>query len=63
MATQQLSMDEQLALIKTNLQEVLNQEIMEDIMKKGEPLKIYWGTATTGRPHCGYVCFVFVPPL
>jgi tyrosyl-tRNA synthetase len=49
------SMDEQLALIKVNLQEVLNPEIMEAALKKGEPLKIYWGTATTGRPHCGYV--------
>jgi tyrosyl-tRNA synthetase len=54
-----MSMDEQLALIKANLQEVLNQEIIEEVLKKGEPLKIYWGTATTGRPHCGY----FVPIL
>ncbi|KAF2795466.1 tyrosyl-tRNA synthetase [Melanomma pulvis-pyrius CBS 109.77] len=53
------SMDEQLALIKVNLQEVLNPEIMEAALKKDEPLKIYWGTATTGRPHCGY----FVPVL
>lgn len=52
---QKLSMDEQLALIKENLQETLNQEIIEEVLKKGEPLKIYWGTATTGRPHCGYV--------
>ncbi|KAH7118898.1 tyrosyl-tRNA synthetase [Dendryphion nanum] len=56
---EKLSMDEQLALIKVNLQEVLNQEIIEEVLKKGEPLKIYWGTATTGRPHCGY----FVPVL
>ncbi|KAF2115549.1 hypothetical protein BDV96DRAFT_546521 [Lophiotrema nucula] len=56
---QKLSVDEQLALIKENLQETLNQEIIEEVLKKGEPLKIYWGTATTGRPHCGY----FVPGL
>lgn len=53
------SMDEQLALIKVNLQEVLNPEIMEAALKKDEPLKIYWGTATTGRPHCGYVRSTF----
>ncbi|KAF2876683.1 hypothetical protein BDV95DRAFT_674548 [Massariosphaeria phaeospora] len=54
-----LSKEEQLALIKVNLKEVLNPEIMEDALKTGAPLKIYWGTATTGRPHCGY----FVPVL
>lgn len=52
----EMSMDDRLALIKVNLQEVLNQEIMEEVLKKGESLKVYWGTATTGRPHCGYVC-------
>ena len=52
---QEMSMDDRLALIKVNLQEVLNQEIMEEVLKKGQSLKIYWGTATTGRPHCGYV--------
>lgn len=56
---EKLSVDQQLDLIKVNLQEVLNQEIIEEVLKKGEPLKIYWGTATTGRPHCGY----FVPVL
>ncbi|KAJ4303385.1 Tyrosine--tRNA ligase cytoplasmic [Kalmusia sp. IMI 367209] len=54
-----MSMDDRLALIKVNLKEVLNPEIMEDVLKKGESLKVYWGTATTGRPHCGY----FVPVL
>ena len=51
---------EKLNLIKNNLQEVLNLEIVEEILTKNErPLKIYWGTATTGKPHCGY----FVPML
>ena len=54
-AAAKLPLDEQLALIKVNLQEVLNPEIMEAALKKGDPLKVYWGTATTGRPHCGYV--------
>ncbi|KAF2634191.1 Nucleotidylyl transferase [Massarina eburnea CBS 473.64] len=55
-----LSRDEQMSLIKVNLKEVLNPEIMDAVLDKGEgPLKIYWGTATTGRPHCGY----FVPVL
>ena len=58
--TPKLSADERLNLIKANLQEVLNPEIIEEIVRKGErPVKIYWGTATTGKPHCGY----FVPML
>ncbi|KAK5115690.1 hypothetical protein LTR62_000779 [Meristemomyces frigidus] len=52
--------EEMMNLIKSNLQEVLNPEIIEEILQKNErPLKIYWGTATTGKPHCGY----FVPML
>ncbi|KAL2057205.1 hypothetical protein ABVK25_002258 [Lepraria finkii] len=53
-----LSADEKIALIKEQLQEVLKPEIIEDVVKKQDrPLVVYWGTATTGRPHCGY----FVP--
>lgn len=49
---------ESVALIKANLAEVLNGEIIDDIvLKEKRRLKVYWGTATTGRPHCAY----FVP--
>jgi hypothetical protein len=51
-----LSYDDKMSLITVNLQEVLNPEIMEEALKKNGHLKVYWGTATTGRPHCGYVC-------
>ncbi|TLD25572.1 hypothetical protein PspLS_06175 [Pyricularia sp. CBS 133598] len=54
-----LSKEERLALIKDNLEEHLNIEIIEDILAQGRDPKIYWGTATTGRPHIGY----FVPAL
>ncbi|KAF2769524.1 tyrosine tRNA ligase [Teratosphaeria nubilosa] len=54
------SATEKFALIKKNLQEVLNPDIIEEILNKNErPLRVYWGTATTGKPHCGY----FVPML
>ena len=50
-----LTPDEKLALVKSQLQEVLREEILEDvILKEKRPLVIYWGTATTGRPHCAY---------
>lgn len=43
-------------LITRNLQEVLGEEKMLSILKERD-LKIYWGTATTGKPHIAY----FVP--
>ncbi|KAH9240478.1 hypothetical protein K456DRAFT_1885755 [Colletotrichum gloeosporioides 23] len=50
---------ERFALIQENLAEVMNPEIIEKILAEGRNPKIYWGTATTGRPHCGY----FVPAI
>lgn len=49
-------MDEKKELITRNLQEVLGEEKLCDIIKERD-LKIYWGTATTGKPHVAY----FVP--
>ena len=40
----------------TLFQEVLGQEKLEEILKERD-LSLYWGTATTGRPHVAY----FVP--
>lgn len=55
-----MSPEESITLIKANLAEVLNPEIIDEvILKEKRPLKVYWGTATTGRPHCGY----FVPMM
>lgn len=56
MATTELKPREKLDLITVNLQEVLHKDILEDvIIRQNRPLSIYWGTATTGRPHCGYL--------
>ncbi|EEA25440.1 Tyrosine--tRNA ligase cytoplasmic [Talaromyces marneffei ATCC 18224] len=41
-------------LIRENLDEILNPEIIESILAEGRNPRIYWGTATTGRPHTGY---------
>ncbi|KAL4868247.1 hypothetical protein BDV12DRAFT_105481 [Aspergillus spectabilis] len=46
-------------LISENLAEVLNPELIESILAEGRNPRVYWGTATTGRPHTGY----FVPAL
>ncbi|KAE8377731.1 hypothetical protein BDV26DRAFT_304816 [Aspergillus bertholletiae] len=37
-----------------NLAEVLNPELIENILAENRHPRIYWGTATTGRPHVGY---------
>ncbi|KAA0710537.1 Tyrosine--tRNA ligase, cytoplasmic [Triplophysa tibetana] len=53
---EQLCPDEKFQLITRNLQEVLGEEKLKEILKERE-LKVYWGTATTGKPHVAY----FVP--
>ncbi|KAJ6095464.1 tyrosine tRNA ligase [Penicillium sp. IBT 16267x] len=50
----ELTAKERFALISANLAEVLNPEIIEGILAEGRSPRIYWGTATTGRPHVGY---------
>jgi len=43
-----LSPTESIALIKANLAEVLNPEIIDNvILNEKRPLKVYWGTAPT----------------
>ncbi|CAD5205418.1 unnamed protein product [Bursaphelenchus okinawaensis] len=44
-------------LIVRNLQEVLGNDRLEKHLISGKNIHLYWGTATTGRPHVGY----FVP--
>lgn len=51
-----LSPEEKYNLITRNLQEVLGEDKIKSVLKERD-LKIYWGTATTGKPHVAY----FVP--
>lgn len=55
-STDSLSFDDKLRLVTRGLQEVLQRETLESILRERN-LRIYWGTATTGRPHVAY----FVP--
>ncbi|KAI5151199.1 tyrosyl-tRNA synthetase [Enteropsectra breve] len=48
-----MNTDEKLFLIKRNLQEVTSEDTMRKIIDE-RSLKIYWGTAITGRPHIAY---------
>jgi tyrosyl-tRNA synthetase len=51
-----MEVDQKLALITRNLQEVIGEEKLREVLKQRD-LKVYWGTATTGKPHVAY----FVP--
>lgn len=53
---EELSFEKKYEYITRNLQEVLGDEKLKKIVKERD-LKIYWGTATTGKPHIAY----FVP--
>ncbi|XP_071818885.1 tyrosine--tRNA ligase, cytoplasmic-like [Apostichopus japonicus] len=57
MAESTLTSDEKLNLITRNLQEVLGEDKLKELLKLGKEISIYWGTATTGKPHVAY----FVP--
>lgn len=55
-----MNADEKYDLITKGLQEVLNPQIIKNVLEnENRPVKIYWGTAPTGKPHCGY----FVPMI
>lgn len=56
MGSEQLSLEEKYNYISRNLQEVLGEDKIKSILKERD-LKLYWGTATTGKPHIAY----FVP--
>lgn len=51
-----LTSEQKKELIVRNLQEHLGDDKLTAILKERD-LKIYWGTATTGKPHVAY----FVP--
>jgi tyrosyl-tRNA synthetase len=51
-----LTPTEKQALIQRNLQETLGEDRLKAILAERD-LAVYWGTATTGKPHIAY----FVP--
>ncbi|KAF2235437.1 putative tyrosyl-tRNA synthetase, cytoplasmic [Viridothelium virens] len=55
---QALTVDQKYELITSNLQEVIRGDFIREILPV-RPLKLYQGTATTGRPHAAY----FVPAI
>lgn len=56
MAQAGLTASDKHALITRNLQEVIGDDRLQKVLAERD-LHLYWGTATTGRPHIAY----FVP--
>jgi hypothetical protein len=54
--TSSLTFEQKYELITRNLQEIVGDDRLKAILKERD-LRIYWGTATTGKPHIAY----FVP--
>ena len=51
-----MNAQEKFDLITRNLQETLGAESIRAILDQDErPFSLYWGTATTGAPHLGYI--------
>lgn len=55
--TTDMTPEQRYELITRGLAEVLGGDAILAKLKEGKQLSLYWGTAPTGRPHCGY----FVP--
>lgn len=50
-----MNINDKIELIKRNTEEILGEkELKELLVKKKKPV-VYWGTATTGKPHIGYL--------
>lgn len=56
MGESKMSVDEKYHYITRNLQEVIGGDRLKQLLAERD-LRVYWGTAPTGRPHIGY----FVP--
>ena len=50
----ELTPEQKFELISKNLQEICGKEKIQAVLKERD-LKLYWGTAPTGRPHVGYL--------
>ena len=56
MSSEELPADSRYHLITRDLDEVLGGEAIRKSLQENErPVKCYWGTAPTGRPHVGYL--------
>ena len=57
-----MTAEDKLKLITRNLEEVVGEEEIKKILAE-RSLKVYWGTATTGKPHIAYFVAMSKPGL
>ncbi len=50
-----LNIEEKLALVKRNTEEIITEKELRVLLETKKKPVIYWGTATTGKPHIGYL--------
>ena len=62
MASMTMTPAEKFNLIVRNLEEHYGDDLMMKILEERD-LKLYWGTAPTGAPHCGISPLVSQPKL
>ena len=53
-----MKIDEKIALIKRNCQEIVTEEELKKLLQNKKTPSVYIGTAITGRPHIGYFVWV-----
>lgn len=49
-----MNIEEKFDLIKSGLAEIIGESELDEKIKSGKTLKVYWGTSPTGKPHIGY---------
>lgn len=61
----EMSVEQRLALIKRNTEEIIGEEELAELLKNGEKLKHYIGFEISGKPHLGHglVCMSKVKDL
>lgn len=50
-----MDIDKRIELIKRNTEEILGENELRELLTKKKKPVMYWGTATTGKPHIGYL--------
>ncbi|MCK9595565.1 tyrosine--tRNA ligase [Candidatus Pacearchaeota archaeon] len=50
-----MDVQERFELIKRNTEEIITEDELKALLKKKKKPVVYWGTATTGKPHIGYL--------
>lgn len=51
----ELSIEEKFNLIKRNTEEIIGEDELKELLKTKKKPVVYWGTATTSRPHIAYL--------